>query len=82
MIGFKLDTYMNLNFVKEVQLIVDHFILTVFATVVKTTQLNREDINVQQYEIPKHILPKVSLHSVTQKKHVMKSDRITNMKIS
>lgn len=43
---------MNLNFVKEVQFVVEHVILAVFAAVVETTELNREDRNVQQLAIP------------------------------
>lgn len=53
-----LDAYINLNFVKEVQLIVEDFILAVFAATAKTRWLNIEDIHVQQYAI-EHVFLKL-----------------------
>lgn len=40
----QLDAYINLNFVKEVQFIVEHILIAVFAAVVETMELNREDM--------------------------------------
>lgn len=47
---------MNLNFVKEVQFIVEHVVLAVFAAVVETTELNREDMMHNNQGSPKPLL--------------------------